>query len=62
MVAASPAELVHVHAGIGWEGHGLVMAAAAARRPVIRTEHLPWLLTDAAQMDEYARVGTRWTP
>lgn len=55
VIAASPAELIHVHAGIGWEGHELVQLAVAARRAVIRTEHLPWLLTDAAQVDEYAR-------
>ena len=57
VIAASPAELIHVHAGIGWEGHGLVAAATAAHRPVIRTEHLPWLLTDAAQLAEYARAS-----
>lgn len=46
-------DLVHVHAGIGWEGHGAVRAAAAAGVPVIRTEHLPYLLTDAAQQAEH---------
>lgn len=34
-------DLVHVHAGIGWEGHDIVEAAAAAGVPVIRSEHLP---------------------
>jgi len=42
-------DLVHVHAGIGWEGNAAVRAAAAAGIPVIRTEHLPYLLTDEAQ-------------
>ncbi|GGF72683.1 hypothetical protein GCM10011402_26520 [Paracoccus acridae] len=56
-IAASPAEIVHVHAGIGWEGHGLVAAAAGAGRAVIRTEHLPWLLTDAGQIAHYAKAS-----
>src|SRR5688572_18192089 len=53
-VAASGPRIVHVHAGIGWEGHGLVAAAVRAGRAVIRTEHLPWLLTDACQIAHYA--------
>ncbi|WP_295042877.1 glycosyltransferase [uncultured Paracoccus sp.] len=57
MIAASPARIVHVHAGIGWEGHDLVAAAARAGRAVIRTEHLPWLLTDAGQIDAYAQAS-----
>jgi glycosyltransferase involved in cell wall biosynthesis len=47
------ADLVHVHAGIGWEGHGLVRAARAAGVPVLRTEHLPDLLTSIVQRSEY---------
>lgn len=46
-------DLVHVHAGIGWEGNAAVRAAAAAGVPVIRTEHLPYLLTDQAQRDDH---------
>ncbi|HXH15626.1 MAG TPA: glycosyltransferase [Sphingomonas sp.] len=46
-------DIVHVHAGIGWEGHAAVRAAHAAGVPVIRTEHLPYLLTDPAQCDEH---------
>ncbi len=46
-------DIVHVHAGIGWEGHAAVRAAQAAGVPVIRTEHLPYLLTDPAQRDEH---------
>jgi predicted dehydrogenase/glycosyltransferase involved in cell wall biosynthesis len=50
-------DTVHVHAGIGWEGHGLTDAARAAGIPtVLRTEHLPYLLTDPAQQAEYARA------
>ena len=40
--ALTGADIVHVHAGIGWEGHGLAGEASA---PVVRTEHLPWLIT-----------------
>ena len=46
-------DLVHVHAGIGWEGHGPTRAAQAAGVPVVRTEHLPYLLTDAVQAAEH---------
>jgi glycosyltransferase involved in cell wall biosynthesis len=46
-------DLVHVHAGIDWEGHGLVRAAKAAGLPVLRTEHLPYLLTSVVQQAEY---------
>lgn len=38
-------DIVHVHAGIGWEGHALARAARRAAVPVvIRTEHLPYTL------------------
>ncbi len=56
-VAAFPSEILHVHAGIGWEGHTLVAAGAQAGRAVIRTEHLPWLLTDAGQVSDYAQAS-----
>ncbi len=52
-------DLVHVHAGIGWEGHAAVRAAEAAGVPVIRTEHLPYLLTDPAQRDEHRDTASR---
>lgn len=42
-------DLVHLHAGIGWEGHALGRAARGASGAVIRTEHLPYLLTRADQ-------------
>ncbi len=45
--------LVHVHAGIGWEGHATARAAHAAAARVIRTEHLPYLLTDPVQRAEH---------
>lgn len=50
------ASLLHVHAGIGWEGHGLTAAGRLAGIPVVRTEHLPYLLTDERQQREY-RIG-----
>ena len=47
-------ELVHVHAGIGWEGHQLARAARRAGVPVVlRTEHLPYLLTEASEIAEH---------
>ena len=51
--ARAAPDLVHVHAGIGWEGHGATRAARAAGVPVVRTEHLPYLLTDAGQQAEH---------
>jgi predicted dehydrogenase/glycosyltransferase involved in cell wall biosynthesis len=50
--------LLHVHAGIGWEGHALASAGKAANLPVIRTEHLPYLLTNKNQQDEFRRALT----
>ncbi len=52
---AKHVDILHLHAGIGWEGHSGVKSARAARVPVIvRTEHLPYLLTDPAQQRDYA--------
>ncbi len=50
---SSGTELLHIHAGIGWEGHALAHAGKAAGIPVIRTEHLPFLLTDERQKSEF---------
>ncbi|MCV9967815.1 glycosyltransferase [Pararhizobium sp. BT-229] len=55
-LANSGADLLHVHAGIGWEGHELAREGISRGIPVIRTEHLPYLLTDPSQQDEYARA------
>ena len=52
-------DLVHLHAGIGWEGHEIADAAAAAGVPVIRSEHLPFLLTDTDQQTRYAETSGR---
>jgi glycosyltransferase involved in cell wall biosynthesis len=54
---AQPADLMHVHARIGREGHEGVYAARAAGVPlVVRSEHLPYLLTDAAQQEAYRKL------
>ncbi|WP_220432150.1 glycosyltransferase [Falsirhodobacter xinxiangensis] len=52
--AFAHAPLINIHAGIGWEGHGLCAIARAAGAVVVRTEHLPWLLTDPGQIAAYA--------
>lgn len=49
-------DLLHIHAGIGWEAHALAHLGKAADIPVIRTEHLPFLLTDETQISEF-RAG-----
>lgn len=54
-IARTGFDLLHVHAGIGWEGHGLTGAGTACGIPVVRTEHLPYLLTDPDQIEEYRR-------
>jgi glycosyltransferase involved in cell wall biosynthesis len=53
---ADHATLLHVHAGIGWEGHDLVRIGKAAGLPVIRTEHLPYVLTSPIQQAEYGAM------
>lgn len=51
-----PPGLLHVHAGIGWEGQALVALGRKAGWTVVRTEHLPWLITDPAQRQDYAAM------
>lgn len=48
-------DLLHVHAGIGWEGHELAEAGKGRGIPTIRTEHLPYLLTDLEQQQQYSK-------
>jgi glycosyltransferase involved in cell wall biosynthesis len=49
--------IFHDHAGIGWEGHDGVYAARNAGVPIIvRTEHLPYLLTDASQREAHRQL------
>ena len=45
--------ILHVHAGIGWEGHELVRTGWMAGIQVVRTEHLPYLLTDPIQKSRH---------
>jgi len=56
-LAANPCDIFHVHAGIGWEGFGGVEAARAAGiRAIVRTEHLPYLLTHPTQQLDHRRI------
>ena len=49
--------ILHCHAGIGWEGHDGVYAARAAGVPaIVRTEHLPDLITKPRQRNAYNRM------
>lgn len=48
-------DVFHSHAGIGWEGHqGIWTARHAGVGAIIRTEHLPYLLTDPYQRQQHA--------
>jgi predicted dehydrogenase/glycosyltransferase involved in cell wall biosynthesis/NADPH:quinone reductase-like Zn-dependent oxidoreductase len=51
-------DVLHVHAGIGWEGHEPASAGKLCGIPVIRTEHLPYLLTEIDQKEQYRREST----
>lgn len=47
----------HGHAGIGWEGHTGIYAAREAGIPVVvRSEHLPDLITDPDERRAYRRL------
>lgn len=49
--------IFHCHAGIGWEGHTAIQAAREAGVPaLVRTEHLPDLLTDPCQRATFDRT------
>jgi len=53
-------QLFHSHAGIGWEGHGGIYAAREAGVPVvIRTEHLPYLITEPRERKDHRRLMPR---
>ncbi|EJB02157.1 putative dehydrogenase [Rhizobium leguminosarum bv. trifolii WSM597] len=58
-LSRSRVDILHVHAGIGWEGHDLAAAADARGIPIIRTEHLPYLLNDPEQIECYRRETER---
>jgi len=49
--------IFHGHAGIGWEGHDGIYAARQAEIPVVlRTEHLPYLITDPGQRRDHVDI------
>lgn len=50
---ASPVDVVNVHAGIGWEGHHAVSAARRSGAAIVRTDHLPFLLTKERDRREF---------
>jgi glycosyltransferase involved in cell wall biosynthesis len=53
-LADRPVDLVHVHAGITWEGHEAARAArSAGTAAVVRTEHCPYVLTKAVDVQLY---------
>jgi glycosyltransferase involved in cell wall biosynthesis len=53
-------DVFHGHAGIGWEGHAGIQAARRAGIPVvIRTEHLPYLLTNPRDRAQHTRTCHR---
>lgn len=50
-----PVDLLHVHAGITWEGHEMAEAARTVGvRAVLRTEHCPYVLTKKVDARRYA--------
>lgn len=54
---ARAVDVFHGHAGIAWEGHDGIYAARDAGVPaVLRTEHLPYLLTDSGQREDHRRL------
>lgn len=50
-------DILHCHAGVGWEGHpGVWAAREAGIGIVLRTEHLPYLIREGWQHDEYMHM------
>ncbi|CAN5406447.1 hypothetical protein BH10CHL1_BH10CHL1_01010 [soil metagenome] len=50
-------EIFHCHAGTGWEGHAGIYTARDSDIPVIiRTEHLPYLLTETHDRLAYEQI------
>ena len=57
LLSSRQIDVFHLHAGIGWEGHeGIYRAREAGVPIVVRTEHLPYLLTDPVQQQDYAAL------
>ncbi len=46
-------DMIHTHAGVGWEGNWGTWAARRAGILSVRTEHLPYLVTDPANRLEH---------
>ena len=55
-LASQTGPLLHVHAGIGWEGLEVVKAGRRAGMTVMRTEHLPWLIDNPVERHAYAAM------
>lgn len=54
-----PFDLLHNHAGIGWEGqNGVYLSRSLGVPCVVRTEHLPYLLTDHEQQASHRWLTT----
>ena len=50
-------DIFHTHAGIGWEGHQAAYIAHAIGVPVVvRTEHLPYLVTEPQQRADHTQL------
>ncbi len=50
-------DVLHSHAGISWEGQQVVrIARAAGVAAIVRTEHLPYLVTDRQQQIEHRQT------
>jgi glycosyltransferase involved in cell wall biosynthesis len=59
-LAGEEIDLVNIHAGIGWEGHLAVEAAwKSGVASIVRTEHLPFLLTKASEQTQYRTAVAR---
>lgn len=57
VIAEGEFDLFHGHAGVAWEGHTGIAAARELEVPaVVRTEHLPYLLTVSQERAAYVRV------
>lgn len=53
---ANPIDIFHCHAGIGWEGlRGTTVAHGVGIRAIVRTEHLPYMLNDPQQQEDYSQ-------
>jgi glycosyltransferase involved in cell wall biosynthesis len=50
-------DVFHAHAGIGYEGHDAIYAAALSDVPLrVRTEHLPYVLKMVPEQEDYQRM------